>query len=311
MKFTIFKTHDFVGFFINDMKTFFLTLFFCLLLLNTNKCHSQNNNTQATIYNVGLGSFFGGVGAVINKKPDEKFGKVFLKGVLQGSLGGYITYQSKKMVYEFSNSGDFKDAWAAKLLNSAGNSIIHNAASNRNFWEQWNLNIGFNRIEFHTKDKFKVRYKLMPAAFMGTMITATQGDFDIETSLKIGQFVFRTDFIESTILENPNGKVSINTMLLKYEYFNRIDEAKTIAHEIIHIFQYEDFANINPFFIKPRQNFINNDNKWVKFYNKWVYTDFNSFIDAAIYSYENSTGTDYYDNYLEKEADFYSNRTTQ
>jgi len=290
-------------------KLFFIaTLIF---LMNCNTAKAQNNNTQAAIYNIGLGSFFGGVGAVINKKPDQKTGKVFLKGFLQGGLGGYITFQSKRLVYEFSNSGDFKDAWAAKLVNSAGNSIIHNAASNRNFWEQWNLNIGFNRLEFHTKNKFKVRYKLMPAAFLGSVFTATQGDFDIETSLKIGHLVFRRNNIPDSNRKDINGRVIVNSMLLKYEYFDKIDEAKTIAHEIIHIFQYEDFANINPFFIRPRQNFINNDNKWVKFYNKWTYTDFNGILDVGIYSLEELSANSKFENFLEKEADFYSRKITQ
>lgn len=151
----------------------------------------------------------------------------------------------------------------------------------------------------------------MPFAFMGTLATSTLGDFDIETSLKIGQFVFRTDLINDTEIDNPNGKAILNSMLLKNEYVDSIDEAKTIAHEIIHIFQYEDFANINPFFIKPRQNFINNDNKWVKLYNKWTYTDFNAFLYMGAYIYEENTGTNFYDNYFEKEADFYSRRITQ
>jgi len=55
------------------MKTY--TLLF--LFLSSIYSNAQQNDTQAALYNIGLGSLFGGVGAMINKKPQEKLDKVF------------------------------------------------------------------------------------------------------------------------------------------------------------------------------------------------------------------------------------------
>ena len=274
---------------------------------------AQNNDTQAALYNIGLGSFFGGFGAVINKQKDEKVLPVFLKGFTQGGVGGYINFQSKKFVYEYSKSGSALDAWAAKLINSMGNSIIHNAASNKDFWEQWNFTFGFNRLEFNFKNRFTVNYKVMPLSLYGVIFNSFNGKFDLSTSLEVGQFVFRSDDISIGPDESEfDGVVVVNSMRILNDFPNSLEENKTIAHELIHIYQYEDYANINPFFIKPRANFINNDNKWVKLYNKWTYTDFNGlFLWDILYSIESIEKPIYYNNFFEKEADYYSFKNAQ
>ncbi len=56
---------------------------FALVLISL-FCHelsrAQTNDTKEALYNMGFGSVFGGIGAVINKKKDEKFFKVLFKG---------------------------------------------------------------------------------------------------------------------------------------------------------------------------------------------------------------------------------------
>lgn len=289
---------------------FLFYLFLLLVLLGVQQTKAQNNDSQAAIYNISLGGFFGGFGAIINKKPNEKIGKVFIKGLWQGSLGGLVTYKSKKLVYDFSNSGDFKDAWGSKILNSIGNSIIHNAASNTNFWEKWYLNFGFNRLEFSLKNKFKVQYKIMPLSLLATAVSASNGNFDFRNSIKTGHFIFKTNYINGNSefhnSEQPaKGSASLNNINLLNNLSQEI-ERKVIAHEIIHIYQYNDFSNINPVFNKPKQLFLNNDNKVVRFYTKWFYSDFNGLLKAALYELENQNRQDYYNNYFEKEADYYS-----
>jgi hypothetical protein len=279
------------------------------MFFNFTALKAQSNNSQAAIYNIGVGGFLGGVGAVINKKPYEKLGKVFVKGFWQGSLGGYITYESKKLIYNFSNSGDFKDAWSSKILNSIGNSIVHNAASNIDFWEKGYFNLGFNRFEFSIKEKFKVNYKIIPLALYGTILNATQGAFDFKNSLKTGHFIFKTNKINSNFetLEK-RGKTNFNTILILNNFVSKESERKVLAHEIIHIYQYNDFSNINPAFNKPKKLFLNNQNKMVKFYKKWFYTDFNGFLLTELYRLEQQNTKSYYDHYFEKEADYYSFR---
>ena len=72
------------------------------------------------------------------------------------------------------------------------------------------------------------------------------------------------------------------------------------------MYQYNDFSNINPVFNKPKQLFLNNDNKVVQFYRKWFYSDFNGFLYNSLYVLENQNRQDYFDNYFEKEANYYS-----
>ena len=100
---------------------------FILAFFISNIIYSQNK-TEMALYNIGLGSFVGGIGAVINKKPNEKTGKVFLKGFLQGGLGGYLVYESKNFILKIPANNKLEYAWGAKFINSMGSSIIENAS---------------------------------------------------------------------------------------------------------------------------------------------------------------------------------------
>lgn len=63
--------------------------------MSAQSLRSQNNYTEAALFNIGIGSVFSGIGAVINKDPQERFGKVLFKGMAQGALGGYLVFESK------------------------------------------------------------------------------------------------------------------------------------------------------------------------------------------------------------------------
>lgn len=97
---------------------------FILLIMTFVNSYTQQNKTEMALYNIGLGSFVGGIGAVINKNPNEKTGKVFLKGFLQGGLGGYLVYESKNFILKIPDNNKLEYAWGAKLINSMGSSII-------------------------------------------------------------------------------------------------------------------------------------------------------------------------------------------
>jgi len=80
-----------------------------------------------------------------------------------------------------------------KLLIQAGTSIIENASSNRDFWEQWHFNIGFNRFEIYTKNKFKLKYRIMPVSFGLTIAVAFNTKFNLKKTLQTGEFIFSTN----------------------------------------------------------------------------------------------------------------------
>ncbi|MGB0199170.1 MAG: hypothetical protein ACPF80_03950, partial [Flavobacteriaceae bacterium] len=110
--------------------------------------HAQfDNDFQAGLYNIALGGVLGGVGAIINKTPQQTTGQALWKGAKEGALGGYLMFEGKRMVRRFSRSGDYAYLWPAKILHSAGTAMVENAAANQAFGSQWHLNIGFNRLE--------------------------------------------------------------------------------------------------------------------------------------------------------------------
>ncbi|MDG3582123.1 hypothetical protein [Galbibacter pacificus] len=77
-----------------------------------------------------------------------------------------------------------------------------------------------------------------------------------------------------------------------------------IAHEIVHIYQVDDFISVNSYMDK-----LNNNSR---FFNSkifdWVYLDINSLITVGAYSLEGINKQCYYDNYFEWEANLFSER---
>jgi hypothetical protein len=280
-------------------------IFFLLLLPYTVK--AQNNDFEAGLFNVGIGSIIGGLGAVINKEPQEKFGKVFIKGLGQGALGGYLVFESKRLVREFAKSGNYGYVWPSKIFNSAGTSIIENAAANRNFWTRWHLNIGFNRFEVSTENNVKFKYRIMPFALAGTISSLTRGKLNTELSLKTGTPIISTNFIpnngENNFITYGTVPLSTNSILI----LNNDNGLEALPHEIIHTYQYESFSGINSFLDRPLE-YIGTRNKIIRLYQKIFYTDFNHILNQGLYYLVNPDGTNQLENnFFEREAIFYGN----
>jgi hypothetical protein len=274
----------------------FLTLSFIVLF--SNKVSSQDTKTEMAIYNIGINAVFSGIGSLINKKPNEKWGKTFLKGMGQGALGGYLIYESKNLIGEITNKKAWEYAWYAKIVNSAGTSIVENASSNRNFWEKWHLNIGFNRIEFHTKDKFKVKYKIMPVSLALTFHTAINSKFEFKRSLQTGELIFSTNKTEYKGFTIGN-VITVNN--------RAIDSYDLYSHEIIHVYQYYDFNFINTFLNRSINKWEQKSNTF-KTFNNIFYFDMQAPIYRGLYLLENSNRNCHYDNFFENEANFFSGK---
>ncbi len=273
----------------------YLFIFTLLFFININ-LQAQNNNTQTAFYNIGLGGVMSSIGAAINKKPNEKLGKVMLKGFLQGALGGTVVYGSKQMVYHFNKKNKLENLWMSKLVNSAGISIIENASLNNNFYDKWHLNIGFNRIELDTKNKLKLSYKLMPTALIGTFIAANNNKFNFKYTVQT-----LTPIFISKNTDRPT--TSVNSIHLKQS-----DVRRSMAHEFIHTLQYDDFMSVNVFFNKQKIKWTNKYS-FVHSQSKWLYIDLPGGITLrSFYILENNNQKCYYDNFFENEANFYSNK---
>lgn len=265
-----------------------------LFLIPTSKGYGQKSDIDHALINVGVGSFIGAIGAVINKEADQDFGKVLLQGGVQGALGGYILFESKRILHKFSGEEKYIYIWPSKLLNAAGNSIIENAAANRNFWVQWHLNIGFNRIDIYTKDKFRMRYRIMPFNLVNTISTASNFDFDFSESLKLGVAVFKAKIIQSRDRRLGGGTID-NFIIL-----NNSASSKITAHELIHTYQYEQLSGFNTYLNKPSK-WLQEESKIYRLYSKYFYTDWNSVLTRELYQLE----MEYRENIFEKEASYF------
>lgn len=287
---------------ISNYSKFYIIFSIILLIIEPSKLKAQNNDFEAGIFNIGIGSVLGGVGAIINKEPEQKFGKTLLKGLGQGALGGYLVFESKRLVRKFAKTGNYDYVWPSKIVNSAGTSIIENAAANRDFWARWHLNIGFNRLEVNTKENFRLSYRVMPLNFFATVYHAIGSQPDWNLSLKTGTFVFRYSKPLSEV--DFSGQALGNSILL----LNGVQGKVSLPHEIVHIYQYESFSGINPSFQKYAERWYAVRN-WYSSLEKYIYLDYNSLAFPSIYLMDNF-GSDYYDNIFEFEARYFGSSET-
>lgn len=273
--------------------------YFLVLLLFGSFISPAQTRTEIAAYNIGLGALGGGIGAVINKKPGQKTGKVFLKGLWQGALGGYLVYESKNIVARIAEEEKLVYSWPAKFVNAAGTSIIENAAANRDFWERWHLHIGFNRIEIYTKDKFRVKYKIMPVSLIITAESVFSTKFEFDYTLQTGEFIFsKNDIIASRgSVAYANGSRTIvfdSSQLNNYEAF---------AHEIIHVYQYHDYNFLNVYPNKLYTKWEKSSKTFKKIYSLFYFDIQGPFL-GSLYLLEEADQK--YDNFFEYEAQFFA-----
>ncbi|MFY8035743.1 MAG: hypothetical protein ACOVMQ_01185, partial [Cyclobacteriaceae bacterium] len=238
---------------------------------------------------------------LINKKPNEKGGKVFLRGMWQGAIGGVLVFSSKKMVYEFAQTENYAWLWSSKLVNAAGVSISENAGANQKFLSTWHFNFGFNRIELNFNKSIKLNYKIMPFALGSFIYASTKGSFDLEQTIKVGQPFFWTKEISW-----PDGGFAIaNSVVLNKILYN---DSQSIAHEIIHTYQYQGDVGFNNYYMKQFNQILKKNNSFTKLYKKWIYTDFNFLVSGGLYYLGSLNNKCYFDNPFEQEANYYSER---
>lgn len=282
-------------------KTLLITL--TVIIISSLSLKGQSNDTEAAIYNIGFGAVFSTVGAIINKKPNELIGEVIKKSLWQGALGGYISFESKRILREAQHQEKWEYFWVAKLVNSAGTSIKENASMNKDLWVKWHINIGFNRIEFNTIDEFSVIYKVMPASLVYTTDAFFRYDFNLQNSLRTGEFIFNTQIIN----DKENIDIGASTYPGYIVFENKFkNDIKLVSHEIIHQYQNNDFTIFNTYYQKSLIKW-SDKNKTINWLNRYIYPEFHYFILRPTYLIEENTANTYYDNFYEHEAGYYSN----
>jgi hypothetical protein len=281
-----------------------LGLFLIVVHAKAQDFREQRRDFIAT--NVGINGVIGGVGALTNIKKDERPVKVFVKGFAQGCLGGAFTLIGKDLTYQIKSRNNLGYAWPARLTNSIGNSITQNAASNSNFWERWHFNLGLVRFDYAvTANKFQARF--FPSSLYGVMVAGRQGTFSLKRSLQTGILVFeRNGFVTFPFGNNqPFGGIGIVSSIAINKNIRGGDFYDLMAHETMHILQYDNMIWVNPFFNKL-------DTKWKaksEFYRtagNYVYFDLNGLTIFALYYMQ--VGQPWDCRWLEREAEHFSRR---
>lgn len=261
---------------------------------------SQRDYTRAEMigYNVGLNALNAGIARIINKKPNEKVKDVFLDGLWKGAIGGAINYASKELVLQIHENQKPDLLWTSRLINTLGNSVTYNAANNDGIFDYIYFDFGFNRLKFNTKSKFKVQYKIMPISLLVMVATASDGNFNIKRSLTT-----LTPYFEPKSNYIGGSYSRLNHILIKNNEF--------IAHELIHTYSHYEYMVVNTF-VQKKRNYKNDEKlSFLKKVNKYIYWDLlNRLVTRSLYSVEGDSGINpnYYDNFFEYEANFFSDR---
>src|SRR6185369_10228323 len=121
----------------NSARILLVLLLSTALLLKPQQAQAQQYETRSILYNSFIGGFSGAIGGLINKGKNEKWYNAFFKGFLIGTGGGAVMYTGKKLNYLVAQKNELGYAWLSRLVFSAGNSVVENAAANRPFWSVW------------------------------------------------------------------------------------------------------------------------------------------------------------------------------
>lgn len=270
-----------------------------LILFSFHTLKGQNSNdAKFFAYNIGFSAINGGIGAIINKKEDQKTFEAFIKGFTKGSLGGLVVYGSKQLVRENFNNYNRSLLWSTKLVNAVGVSMIENAALNKGLLESFHLDIGFLRLELHPQSESKFKSKFLPLAFAGFVYLSTQSSFNPKYSLQLLTPVFINDDWTKFDIE-VEGSIMVK---------DRAGITNNIHHELIHVFQRKDYLVINTFF-KPYKENLEAKHPFIKSINRFIYWDFpGSIINRTLYSLEEININSKWNNFFEDEANHFSSR---
>jgi hypothetical protein len=206
--------------------------------------------------------------------------KVFFKGFGQGCLGGAFNVIGRQLTYQIHSRNNLSYAWADRLTNSAGNSITQNAAGNINFWERWHFNLGLVRLDYYVPDK-KFQARFFPSALYGVIVAGSQARFNLKRSLQTGIQVYQGDRDIKHLGLEAGAAAIVSSVPLNRNIAGE-DFYSVMAHETMHILQYDSMIWINPFFNQL-------DGRWktssgaYRNVSRFVYFDFNGVTILASY----------------------------
>jgi hypothetical protein len=270
-----------------------------LLFLHLN-VFAQHQEQTVFVYNIAFGGISSGIGAIINRPKEVNWKKAFLKGFWQGDIGGLLNYTGKKTLYLVNKNQKDIYAWPAKLLHAAGNSIMENAAMYEPFLQNWNIDYGLLRFDFSFGKQRKFKVRLLPEAVVATILAAKYGRFDLTTSLRTGEIIFKAD--KELVLPNTpiaSGVTFGRAIVYVDAPQSYYTKGRIISHEIVHRFQYNEYQIFNTW-LNPVAKKIKSKSLQTIF-SKYVYPDIPYFF-VPYYIIGLHAGPHIYRNFYEFEA---------
>lgn len=278
---------------------------FALCLLFPRLVFSQDQEIKVLTHNIVFGGLTGGVGAIINKKEGDNWRKNFVRGFWQGSIGGLLNYSAKKTIYYIDQNKQTGYALPARLLSSAGNSIIQNAAANGPFLKNWNFEYGFLRFDYYAGAEKKFRVRVLPESVIATAVALNKGRLDVNTTLLTGVMVLKSTELINTTRGSTDG-INYGRAFI---YIDDTLKYHLISHELIHEFQYREYLVFNAYLKKEVSKI--KETRFKKILTKYIYPDIPYF--GLFYLLEgNEPKPRYFKNYFEFEAErFATNKHVQ
>ncbi len=274
---------------------------FLLMIFFTTSSYAQNQERTVLLYNIGLGGITSGIGGIINKPKEISWEKAFIKAFWQGSIGGGVNFTGKKILYLINRNQNAIYAWPAKLLHSAGVSIMENAALCQPFLQNWNIDYGPVRFDFSTNRKRKFKARFLPEVIYAVIRASKNNRLDLSNTIALGNIIFanhKGSFFGTTddfYLGASYGRA--------IEYIADITDStkySLLAHEIVHQFQYGEYQIFNTW-LKPLEKSIKSKTIQTIF-SKYVYFDMPYFF-VPYYLEGNYNYTNKYKNFFEFEAE--------
>ena len=287
------------------MRYALLVIFLLYSTFANSQPRRDDTDFKMFAYNVGFGGVTAGIGAIINKSKDVPVHEAFWKGFYQGCFGGMLQYGGKKLAYQIVKHDNYWYGWPAKMVHSAGASIVENAALNRPFGRYWNMDLGPLRFDFdfasEDNNSTRVRFSaLILYDIVAIGIQSSSAHIDWEKSLKMGTLTFYT---HEPLYGHHNQDV-VGTAYSKsfiYTYLSR-DIYKTNVHELIHLFQYREHlvfnAWLNPLTSKASPKLKN-------IFHNYIYIE-PPYITPFYYIQGYHGKEHYYRNFYEYEAEWFA-----
>lgn len=263
---------------------------------------AQTYEAKSMVYNTLIGGISAGVGALINKKANEKPGKAFIKGFIIGSGGGALMYTGKKTNMLIARNKNISYAWLSRAVFSAGNSIVENGSANRLWYSQWHYDLGFIRFEIKTLGMPVIVPRLMPSAFGAFAFTAFHGHLNVKNSLLSGTFIFEN--VRISYAPYLVGSTTGNNVLFVDSLHSNPLFHEVFAHEMVHTCQFQELSGFNYYF-NPLTDKWRSRSPAFKKISKYVYGDLNYELMLINYFFVQGSiiRNRYCHNFLENEAE--------